>query len=434
MSEMMIGLVGIGGLLLLIAANMHIGVALILVSFFGLQAIVGFNGAWGMLKVVPHTFIANWTLSSVPMFVLMGYICFHAGMTRGIFDAARLWLARLPGGLAIASVFGCSGFAAVTGSSVACAAAMGKVAVPEMMRFGYDVRLATGTVAAAGTVGALIPPSILLIVFGVIAQEPINALFLGGLGIGILTSAAYVGVILLRVWLNPALAPSIKETVPLGEKLAALKQAAPVILLMVGVLGGLFGGLFTATQAGAVGALLSLVVALAQRSLGWRGLRLAVTETLVTCGSLFIVIIGASMLTRFLTLSGIGIAITDIVGELGASPVLLLVAIACVYLVLGLFLEPIGAMLITLPILLPLVDAAGIHPIWFGVFVVKLLEIGMITPPIGMNVFVLSSTVGPTAPTGTVFRGILWFFVIDLVLLGAMIAFPQLVLFIPSLV
>lgn len=433
MSEMMIGLLGIGGLLVLIAANMHIGIALILVSFVGLQAIVGFNGAWGMLKVVPHTFVANWTLSSVPMFVLMGYICFHAGMTRGIFDAARLWLARLPGGLAIASVFGCSGFAAVTGSSVACAAAMGKVAVPEMMRCGYDVRLATGTVAAAGTVGALIPPSILLIVFGVIAQVPINTLFLGGLGIGLATSASYVAVILLRVWLNPALAPRVTETVPMAEKLAALKQATPVIVLMVGVLGGLFAGLFTATQAGAVGALMSLVVALTQRSLSLRGLWLAITETLVTCGSLFIVIIGASMLTRFLTLSGIGTAVTDIVGTLGASPVLLLVAIACVYLVLGLFLEPIGAMLITLPILLPLVDAAGISPIWFGVFVVKLLEIGMITPPIGMNVFVLSSTVGPSAPTATVFRGILWFFVMDLVLLGLMIAFPQIVLFFPSL-
>lgn len=433
MSEMMIGLLGIGGLLVLIAANMHIGIALILVSFVGLQAIVGFNGAWGMLKVVPHTFVANWTLSSVPMFVLMGYICFHAGMTRGIFDAARLWLARLPGGLAIASVFGCSGFAAVTGSSVACAAAMGKVAVPEMARCGYDMRLASGTVAAAGTVGALIPPSILLIVFGVIAQVPINTLFLGGLGIGLATSASYVAVILLRVWLNPALAPRVTEAVPIAEKLAALKQAAPVIVLMVGVLGGLFAGLFTATQAGAVGALMSLVVALVQRSLSMRGLWQAITETLVTCGSLFIVIIGASMLTRFLTLSGIGTAVTDIVGTLGASPVLLLVAIACVYLVLGLFLEPIGAMLITLPILLPLVDAAGISPIWFGVFVVKLLEIGMITPPIGMNVFVLSSTVGPSAPTATVFRGILWFFVMDLVLLGLMIAFPQIVLFFPSL-
>ena len=214
MTDVMIGAVGIPGLLLLIAANMHIGIALILVSYLGLMTLVGPDAAWGMLEVVHYTFISNWTLSSVPMFVLMGYICFSADLTRGLFDAARLWLSRLPGGLAIASVFGCSGFAAVTGSSVACAAAMGKVAVPEMLRNGYDARLATGTVAAAGTVGALIPPSILLIVFGVIAQVSINDLFLGGIGAGIATAVSYIVVILIRVKLNPAHAPAITGTVP----------------------------------------------------------------------------------------------------------------------------------------------------------------------------------------------------------------------------
>jgi len=433
MSEIMIGALGIGGLLVLIAANMHVGIALILVSYLGLYAIVGPNAAWGLLKVVPHTFIANWTLSSVPMFVLMGYVCFHAGMTRGIFDAARLWLARLPGGLAIASVFGCSGFAAVTGSSVACAAAMGKVAVPEMMRHGYDARLATGTVAAAGTVGALIPPSILLIVFGVIAQVSITQLFLGGIGAGLLTAAAYILVILVRVKLNPALAPRVHEQVSWRDKFLVLRKAAPVLLLMIGVLGGLFAGYFTATQAGAVGALLSVVMAVVTRTLYLRGFRAAIVDTLVTCGSLFIVVIGASMLTRFLTLSGVGMVITDAVGVFNVNPFMLLIAIALVYMILGMFLEPIGAMLITLPILLPLVIAADINLIWFGVFVVKLLEIGMITPPIGMNVFVLSSTVGRSAPTSIVFRGVFWFFVVDLLLLLLLIAMPQIILFIPSL-
>jgi tripartite ATP-independent transporter DctM subunit len=433
MSEIMIGALGIGGLLVLIAANMHVGIALILVSYLGLYAIVGPNAAWGLLKVVPHTFIANWTLSSVPMFVLMGYVCFHAGMTRGIFDAARLWLARLPGGLAIASVFGCSGFAAVTGSSVACAAAMGKVAVPEMMRHGYDARLATGTVAAAGTVGALIPPSILLIVFGVIAQVSITQLFLGGIGAGLLTAAAYILVILVRVKLNPALAPRVHEQVSWRDKFLVLRKAAPVLLLMIGVLGGLFAGYFTATQAGAVGALLSVVMAVVTRTLDLRGFRAAIVDTLVTCGSLFIVVIGASMLTRFLTLSGVGMVITDAVGVFNVNPFMLLIAIALVYMILGMFLEPIGAMLITLPILLPLVIAADINLIWFGVFVVKLLEIGMITPPIGMNVFVLSSTVGRSAPTSIVFRGVFWFFVVDLLLLLLLIAMPQIILFIPSL-
>ena len=273
MTDVMIGAVGILGLLLLIAANMHIGIALILVSYLGLMALVGPDAAWGMLEVVPYTFISNWTLSSVPMFVLMGYICFSADLTRGLFDAARLWLSRLPGGLAIASVFGCSGFAAVTGSSVACAAAMGKVAVPEMLRNGYDARLATGTVAAAGTVGALIPPSILLIVFGVIAQVSINDLFLGGIGAGIATAVTYVVVILIRVTLNPALAPRVEETVSWRARFLALRGALPVLLLILGGLGGLFAGLFAATQAGAVGALLAMAVAAAQGSLNRRVLR-----------------------------------------------------------------------------------------------------------------------------------------------------------------
>lgn len=433
MTDVMIGAVGILGLLLLIAANMHIGIALILVSYLGLMALVGPDAAWGMLEVVPYTFISNWTLSSVPMFVFMGYICFSADLTRGLFDAARLWLSRLPGGLLIASVFGCSGFAAVTGSSVACAAAMGKVAVPEMLRNGYDARLATGTVAAAGTIGALIPPSILLIVFGVIAQVSINDLFLGGIGAGVATAISYVLVILIRVKLNPALAPSITGTVPWGAKFRALRGALPVVLLIAGVLGGLFGGLFTATQAGAVGALLSMAVAALHGRLNLAVLKSATIDTLTTCGSLFIVTIGASMLTRFLTLSGVGYMISDAVDWIGVSPVLLLIVIALVYMLLGMFLEPIGAMLITLPIFLPLVATAGIDAIWFGVFVAKLLEVGMITPPIGMNVFVLSSTVGKSAPADIVFRGVIWFFVADIILLGLLIWFPGIITFIPSL-
>lgn len=433
MSDAMIGAIGIAGLLVLIAANMHIGIALMLVSYIGLIALIGPDAAWGMLEVVPFSFISNWTLSSVPMFVFMGYICFHANLTRGLFDAARLWLARLPGGLAIASVFGCSGFAAVTGSSVACAAAMGKVAVPEMMRNKYDGSLAAGTVAAAGTIGALIPPSILLIVFGVIAQVSITDLFLGGIGAGIATAVAYIAVILLRVTLKPSLAPRITETVSWSDKISALKGAMPVLLLIFGVLGGLFGGLFTATQAGAVGALLAIVVAAYERQLTWRIFHNSVTETLSTCGSLFIVTIGASMLTRFLTMSGVGFMISDAVAFLNDQPALLLIGIALIYMILGMFLEPIGAMLITLPIFLPLVQAAGVDLIWFGVFVAKLLEIGMITPPIGMNVFVLSSTVGKAAPTAMVFRGVLWFFVMDLVLLALLIAMPDIILFIPNI-
>jgi tripartite ATP-independent transporter DctM subunit len=433
MSDIQIGSAGLVAVLVLIAMRMPIGLGLITVSYLGIWAIGGHLAAWGMLSVMPHTLIASWTLSAVPMFLLMGFICFHCRLTNGLFDAARLWFQRLPGGLAIASVFGCSGFAAITGSSVACAAAMGKIAVPEMLRHKYDLKLATGTLAAAGTIGALIPPSIPLIIFGVIAQVSITQLFLAGIGMGILTALSYVLVILIRVWLNPSLAPRSEEHATWREQIAVAKETWPVLLLIIGVLGGLFGGLFTSTEAGAVGAFLAIVIAGAKGTLTSRAMSRSIIETLVTCGSVFIVVIGASMLTGFLTLSGIADAISSGAQALNTGPVMLLLAITLVYLFLGMFLEPIGAMLITLPIFLPLIGNAGINVIWFGVFVAKLVEISMITPPVGMNVFVLSSTVGKIAPTELIFRGVMWFFAVDLVVVAMVIVWPDIVMFIPRL-
>jgi tripartite ATP-independent transporter DctM subunit len=434
MSEIQIGIAGLVAVLVLIAIRTPIGLALTTVSYLGVWAIGGHKAAWGMLSLMPHTLIASWTLSAVPMFLLMGFVCYHCKLTNGLFDAARLWFQRLPGGLAIASVFGCSGFAAITGSSVACAAAMGKIAVPEMLRHKYDVKLATGTLAAAGTIGALIPPSIPLIIFGVIAQVSITQLFLAGIGVGIATALSYVIVILIRVWLNPALAPRSDARATWGEQLAVVKQTWPVILLILGVLGGLFGGLFTSTEAGAVGALLAVIIAAAKRTLTREAMSRSIVETLVTCGSVFIVVIGASMLTGFLTLSGIAEAISSGAKALNTGPLMLLLAITLVYLFLGMFLEPIGAMLITLPIFLPLIGVANINIIWFGAFVAKLVEIGMITPPVGLNVFVLSSTVGSkVASTDTIFRGVLWFFVADLFVVALVIAVPDIILFIPRM-
>ncbi|WP_417515509.1 TRAP transporter large permease [Minwuia sp.] len=433
MSDVQIGFAGIGILLTLIALRVPIGVCLIGVSFVGIWALVGERAAWGSLGVIPYSFAATWQLSSVPMFLMMGFLCYHAGLTKGMFDAARMWLSRLPGGLAIATVFGAAGFAAVTGSSVACAAAMGRIAVPEMMRHRYDASLATGTVAAAGTIGALIPPSILMILYGIIAEVPISSLFLGGVGAGLLTTFGYVAVIIIRAKINPELAPTLHEEVSLRDKIVALKETWPVILLMAGVFGGLFSGAFTPTEAGAVGASLAALIALLKGSLNWGSFRDALMETLLTSASLFIIAIGASMLTRFLAFSGAGDHLSDAVTAMGADPLLLLLAISLIYLVLGMFLEPIGAMLLTLPILLPIVDGAGFSLIWFGILLTKFLEIGMITPPIGLNVFVIKGVVGDLASTGTIFRGILWFLVADFFIVVAIIAFPQIVLYLPGL-
>lgn len=381
MSDVQIGLAGIAILGVLIAIRVPIGVALISVSFGGLWKLMGWHVAWGALGLIPYQFATNWVLSSVPMFLLLGFICYHTQLTQGMFRAARMWLSGLPGGLAIAAVFGSAGFAAVSGSSVACSAAMGRIAVPEMIRYKYHPELATGTVAVAGTIGALIPPSIIMILYGIIAQQSISGLFLGGISAGILTAIGYIIVILVRVKLNPSLAPDTNDSYPLKDKIWALKDTWPVILIMIGIFAGLFGGVFTPTEAGAVGAFLSIVVAIFKRTMTWVRFRNAILETLLTTAALIIIAVGASLLTRFLALSGTGTYLSDLIIGLDANINVVLLAIVLIYLLLGMFLEPIGAMLLTLPIVLPIIDNAGLNLLWFGIVLTKLLEIGMITPP-----------------------------------------------------
>ncbi|MBZ0334591.1 TRAP transporter large permease [Marinobacter sp. AL4B] len=433
MSDVQIGLSGLGILVALLALRVPIGVSLIGVSFGGLWYMMGWNIAWGSLGIIPYQFASNWVLSSVPMFLLLGFVCYHTQLTQGMFRAARMWLSGIPGGLAIAAVFGSAGFAAVSGSSVACSAAMGRIAVPEMIRHRYHPELATGTVAVAGTIGALIPPSIIMILYGIIAQQSITGLFLGGISAGILTAIGYITVILVRVKLNPSLAPDTNEVIPTAEKIRALKDTWPVLLIMVGIFSGLFGGIFTATEAGAVGAFLSLVVAALKRSLNWTRFRNAILETLMTTGALIIIAVGASLLTRFLALSGAGDYLSELIIGLNSGYFMLFFAIVLIYVFLGMFLEPIGAMLLTLPIVLPIVDNAGLNLLWFGVVLTKLLEIGMITPPIGMNVFVIKSVVGNLVTTSAIFRGIFWFLVMDFLILIFLIAVPDFILFLPSL-
>jgi len=432
MTDVQVGLVGIGLLLTLIALRVPIGVTMITVSFSGIWYLMGWNVAWGSLGVIPYQFSTNWVLSSVPMFLLLGFICYHARLTEGLFRAARMWLSGVPGGLAISGILGCAGFASVCGSSVACSAAMGRIAVPEMMKQRYSAELATGTVAAGGTIGALIPPSIIMILYGIIAQTSITELFLGGVAIGLLTMFGYILVILIRVKLNPELAPSVKEEIPMAEKIKALKDVWPILLVMLGIFGGLFSGVFTPTEAGAIGAFLSCVVAVIARQLTWERFKNAILETLLTTTGLLIIGIGASLLQRFLALSGAGTYISELIIGQNADIAWVLLGIVMIYLLLGMFLEPIGAMLLTLPIVLPIINSAELSLVWFGVVLTKLLEIGMISPPVGMNVFVIKGVVGNLISTTGIFKGIMWFLVADLIVLALMMFFPEIVLFLPN--
>ncbi|WP_371998898.1 TRAP transporter large permease (plasmid) [Tistrella mobilis] len=432
MSDVQIGLSGLGLLLVFIALRIPIGISLIGVSFGGLWMLMGWKVAWGSLGLLPFQFAANWVLSSVPMFLLLGFVCYHGQLTQGLFRAARVWLERVPGGLAVAAVMGSAGFAAVSGSSIACSATMGRIAIPEMLKARYHPELATGSVAVAGTIGALIPPSIILILYGVVAQVPVTGLFLGGIAAGVITAIGYVLVIVIRVKLNPALAPQVDVRTPAAERIAALKDTWPVILLMIGIFGGLFSGVFTATEAGAVGALMAVVIALAKGSLTRARFGAAIVDTVLTTSTLIIIGIGATLLTRFLALSGSADYLSEQVLALGADPVLIMAGVVIVYLLLGLFLEPVGAMLLTLPIVLPIVDGTGFSLLWFGVILTKLLEIGMITPPVGMNVFVIKSVVGDLVRTSAIFRGILWFLVMDLAVLALLMLVPDLIMYLPG--
>lgn len=434
MEGLLLGFLSLIALVILLLLGLHVGVALGLVAFVGIWLTLGAAPAWGILSAVPYDFAAHWSLSSVPMFLLMGYICYHAGLTAGLFTIARVWLTGLPGGLGVATVGAAAGFSALTGSTTACAAAMCKIAVPEMFNVNYDKALACGVVAAAGTIGSLIPPSIIMIVYGIFAEVPISHLFAAGVLPGLLTAMMFMVVIVARASLNPSLAPRPTATFTWRNRFAALREAWPLLAMIVGVFGGLFSGVFTATEAGAVGAGLSLVVAAAKGTLSWQMLRQAFRETLISTAVIFVIAIGAALMTRFLAISGVPEFLSGMAAAEGRGLLTIILGISVVYLFLGMFLDPLGIMLLTLPIFLPILNAANVDLVWFGILMVKLLEIGLVTPPVGLNVFVVKSVVGDKVRTETIFRGILPFLAADLVTLSLLILFPEISLYLTKFV
>lgn len=434
MTPIEIGMLGIAAAFLLLMLRVPIAVALGAVSIVGIMAIINVRAGLGVISSTPFNFIGNWSLTAVPMFLLMGYICTTTGLTRGLFSAMRLFLARLPGGLAVTGVAACALFASASGSSVATASAMARIAVPEMLRHRYDPGLASGTIAASGTLGSLIPPSILMILYGIYAEVSIGQLFLAGVIPGVLSALVYALMIILRCRLNPALAGASNERFTRAEKLAALREVWPLPALILAVLGGIFAGLFSPTEAGAIGAFVSALIAAARGRLSWAAFREAVVRALVGSCSIFVILIGAVFFTRFLALSRVPSTLSDLVmSTTGGDPLLIILGVAVIYVVLGMFVESIGLMLLTLPILLPLVHDADMNLIWFGIIVIKLLEIGLITPPIGLNVYVIKGALGETVPIQTIFSGVAWFLAMDVVTLLLIVFVPALSLALPAL-
>lgn len=430
MDRIEIGFLGIGLVLALIGVRVPIGAAMGGTAFLGIWAMMGWRPAVGIAKAVPFHLIGDWNLSAIPMFLLMGFIAVEAGLTRGLFGAARILLSWLPGGLASSTVAASALFASASGSSVATAAAFSRIAVPEMLGSNYNKGLATGSVAAAGTLGALIPPSVLMIVFGLLLNTSISTLFIAGIIPGILTAVMFLGMITIRCAMNPSLAPKVQVKVTSEEKRALIADAWPLPVLILGVMGGIFAGIFTATEAGAAGAFLAFLLALVRGRLNFGIMKRALVDTAAGTSEIFVVMLGAALFARFVALATIPDFVISFFDGYSTFTVIMLICI--LFLILGAFLESISIMLLCLPVLGPLLVAHDVNLIWFGVLTIKLLEIGLVTPPMGMNVFVIKSSMGNRVTLGEIFKGVSWFILIDLVTLGLLIAFPVISLWLPA--
>jgi len=427
-----IGAISVGIVILLIALRIPVGIAMGLVAFGGISLVSSVNAGFGILSAVPFELVGDWNLSAIPMFLLMGYVAASTELTKNLFRSARISLGWLPGGLASATVISAALFASASGSSVATAAAFSRTAVPEMLAARYHPGLATGSVAAAGTLGALIPPSVLMIVYGITMSESINNLFLAGLIPGVLSAVMFILYITVRVMLNPSIAPRIEEEVSEAEISEAFRDVWPLPLIIICVIGGIFAGFFTPTEAGAIGAGLTILLAVLRGTFTVKGFRTALRQTATGTASIFIIVVGAALFQRLLGLTGIAGNFSDLASIYIDSQLGLIFAIALLYLVLGCFLEPVSIMLLTLPLLTPILQQFDVNLIWFAVIIVKLLEMGLVTPPMGLNIFVVKGAIGREVSLGQIFRGTFGFLATDFVTLGLIIAFPIMSLWLPG--
>lgn len=427
-----IGLIGIIVLLVMISFRVHVAFALAFVGCIGYGWVTNWSATSGLMACVPYSFVANFILTTVPLFLLMGYLVHHAGLTTDVYETARLWLSKVPGGLAIASVAGCAAFAAACGSSLATSAVMGRIAIPEMLRHNYDKGIATGCVAAAGTIGSLIPPSILLILYGAMTETSIGILLIAGFIPGIVSALIYMGMIYLRALKDKTLCPMTTEMITWLDRIKSLKGTGGILALFSLVIGGIYFGIFTPTEAGGVGASGAFVIAVASGKLKWNNFVESLNDTVRSTSQIFAIALGAALFTKFMAVSDLPNIICEAVLTLKIHPYLILSGLSLVYVFLGMFLDPIGVMLLTLPVVFPVMEALGFNLVWFGIIMIKYLEIGLITPPVGLNVYVIKGVVGNKIGLETIFRGVWWFVAMDILTLIVLIAFPQISLFLPD--
>lgn len=424
------GIVGVLALVLMVFLGVRVYIAAAAVGLAGLVALIGWDSGAGMAGTIPHSKSVSYTLSVLPMFILIGFLAFHAGLTTKLFDAATKWLGWVPGGLAVSTVMAATGFAAVSGASTATAAVFSRVAIPDMLRAGYDKRLAAGVVAAGGTLATLIPPSAILVIYAIIVEESVGRLLVAGFLPGIVSALVYASLIVTMAKINPALGRPIRGYT-WAQRWKSVPGTVPIFAVVVIIFSAMYFGWATPTEAGALGAFVVFVLALAQ-GMRWKGLQDALLESAKLTVMIFSIIWGVLIFVRFLGFAGLPEAFARWVVSLDVPPILIMICILLFYVVLGMFMDAIGMLLLTLPVVYPAVIALGYDPIWFGIVVVKMAEICLITPPIGLNCFVVNG-VRPDIPLTTVFRGIMPFFLADVVTVGLFLAFPEIILWVPRM-
>ncbi len=428
---LMAGFLGIGLLLVLLFSGMPIALAMGLVGFLGMAYVNGLKPGLNVMGTTAHTISSSYSMSVVPLFVLMGALCYHAGLSRELYFAVYRWVGHLPGGLAMATIGACASFAAVSGSSVATTATMGMVSLPEMKRYKYDPGLAAGSIAAGGSIGILIPPSVILVLYGILTEQSIGKLFAAGFIPGILEALFYMVTIYILCRRNPLLGPK-GEKAHFKERMGSLKATWGVVALFLLVIGGIYMGVFTPTEAAGAGAFGALIFSLGRRRLNRKSFIDSLEETSKTTAMVFLILIGAALLGYFLAVTRLPFELSTYVSELNVNRYMILGMIILLYLVLGAIMSSLAMIVLTVPIIFPVIEALGFDPIWFGIIIVRVVEIGQITPPVGINVYVLKG-VAKDLPLQDIFKGVLPFIIADIFHLALLIAVPQLSTFLPGL-
>lgn len=424
MSPVLIGIVGFILLFTLLAFGVPIGAGMALIGFLGFGYLISNVAAFTKLAVVPFQTITSYSLAVLPLFIFMAQVIFVSGMGRDLFNLAYKWLGHRRGGVAMAAVAGSAVFAAVSASSIATATTMGLVAIPEMRRLKYDPALATGSVAAGGTMGVLIPPSGALIIYGILTETSIGRLFVAGIIPGILEAIFYIAVIAVMCWYRPQFGPPA-EKVPLGIRVRAMGSCGEMVLLIIFVLTGLIIGWFTPTEAGAVGAFGAIIMCTLRGRLTWDGFKSAIIDTLKTTGMIYGILIGAMIFNYFVAATTIPYILSDFIGGMPLPPMTILAMVLVLYFFLGCFLDVAAMTVLTIPIFFPLVVSLGFDAIWFGIVFMRMAEIAMITPPIGMNTFVIAGVVKDMGiEIETVWKGIFPFLMADFLHVVLLVSFP----------